>query len=87
MGPRSQAYCGVEPRLVSRWSQVVLYPLSLHYAASQFYEFKISEVLYLLVCFVSISVAIIGFGAMATAATVMLLACQFSGMAGHVNDG
>ncbi|KAF5916287.1 hypothetical protein HPG69_007368 [Diceros bicornis minor] len=27
--------------------------------------------------------AIIGCGAMATAATVKLLACQFSGMAGH----
>lgn len=84
--PKVTAYCQVESRSVSRWSKVALYSFWLYYAAFQFYKFKFSEGFYLLVCFVSISVAIIGFWAIATAATVMLFACQFSGMAGHAND-
>lgn len=51
--PRSQVYCGVELRSVSRWSKVAPCSLWLHHAASQFYKFSISEGFYLLICFVS----------------------------------
>lgn len=85
--PKVTSLLWVECWAISRWSKVAPYSLWLHCTASQFYKFKHSEGFYLLICFVSISVTIIGFGAMATAATIMLLACQFSRMAGHVNDG
>lgn len=84
--PRSQTYSGVELRSVSRWPKVTPYSLGLHHAVSQFLQVQALRGFLFACLFCFFFSHFVRFWAIATPATVMLLACQFSGMAGHVND-